>query len=63
MPDQLTRTNDPRVRRPRGRGAAAATVAATYALARFTFPLTFAGRETSPVAVGAIQFISYEQVL
>ena len=29
----------------------------------FTYPLMLAGRRTFPVTVGAIQFISYEQVL
>ncbi len=29
----------------------------------FNYPLMLAGRETFPVTVGAIQFISYEQVL
>jgi len=29
----------------------------------FNYPLMLAGRQTFPVTVGAIQFISYEQVL
>jgi multiple sugar transport system permease protein len=29
----------------------------------FNFPLMLAGKQTFPVTVGAIQFISYEQVL
>lgn len=29
----------------------------------FSYPLMLAGRQTFPVTVGAIQFISYEQVL